>query len=399
MRKVSSSDILSTGLAIFSMLFGGGNLMYPIEVGMRSGTNIVYGLCGFILTGVILPLVGLVGMLLFDGNIDDFFNRIGKPVGQSLLFACILIIGPLIAIPRIVTLSHTMMSPFLPFAFLQEQTYLSAAVFALIFLGITFLATVRESKIVSILGNVISPILLISLIIIIVKGILGAETIMPSSMSPLHSFTSSFMVGYKTLDLLGAIFFASIILTLLKTNLGSNVGEDKKFLARISLQSGIIGVSFLALIYIGLGILGAYHGHNFVTVYPDILFREIAFKVMGRWGAAIIGVSVLLACLSTAIAISAVVAEFVQKKIFKHTITFANALLLVIATCLPLSIAGFETIIGLTAGPILYIGYPVLIVLTICNILFKLYHFTPVKIPVLITFLVAFGSYFSHYFI
>jgi len=399
MRKVSKSDIFSTGLAIFSMLFGGGNLMYPIEVGMQSGTNLIYGLCGFILTGVILPLVGLVGMLLFDGNIDSFFNRLGKQVGQLLLFACILIIGPLIAIPRIVTLSHTMMRPFLPFAFLQEQTYLAAAIFALIFLGITFLATVRESKIISILGNIISPALLVSLIIIIIKGIMTAEISMPSNMPALQLFNASFMVGYKTLDLLGAIFFASIILTVLKTNLGNHISENKKFLARISFQSGIIGVSLLALIYIGLGILGAYHGHNFMTIYPDILFREIAFKIMGSYGAALIGVSVLMACLSTAIAISAVVAEFVQKKIFKHTIPFANALLLVMASCLPLSIAGFSTILGITAGPILYIGYPVLITLTICNILFKLYDFKPVKIPVLITFLSALASYFSHYFV
>jgi branched-subunit amino acid permease len=56
----------------------------------------------------------------------------------------------------------------------------------------------------------------------------------------------------------------------------------------------------------------------------------------------------------------------------------------------------------LTAGPIIYIGYPILIALTFCNISYKLWDFKPVKIPVLLAFLVAlvsfYGPSYSNYF-
>ena len=44
----------------------------------------------------------------------------GKVAGQTILFICFLVVGPLIAIPRIVTLSHTMIGPFLPINYLQH---------------------------------------------------------------------------------------------------------------------------------------------------------------------------------------------------------------------------------------------------------------------------------------
>jgi len=161
MKKLFQSDILAIGLAIFSMFFGAGNLMYPIKVGINSGSKIFFGMSGFLITSIILPLLGLVAMILFEGNYKNFFGRLGKIPGTFLLTSCILIIGPLIGIPRIVTLSYTMMSPFIP--------NMSLYLFTLLFLGFTFICTYKESKIVNLLGKYISPALLISLLIIIVR--------------------------------------------------------------------------------------------------------------------------------------------------------------------------------------------------------------------------------------
>jgi len=395
MKTVSHSFIVSTGLAIFSMLFGAGNLMYPIAVGMQSGSHVILGLTGFCLTAVLLPLAGLIGMILFNGDINAFFNRLGAGAGQLLLFACMLVVGPLIAIPRIVTLSHTMMSPFLPFSFLHEPGIVSIAIFTLLFLGITFLATYRENRIMNILGYVISPALLVSLAIIIVKGMLSADTLIGNSQPACDVLKDTLVAGYETLDLLGTIFFSSIILTILKKSMGEQIKDNKKMLALVSLKAGLIGVSLLGLVYIGLGIVGAYHGHAFVcTASPDTLFKDISFAIMGSYGAALIGTAVLMACLSTSIALSAVVAEYTQKSVFKNKINFLSALVLVLASCIPLSIAGLKYVRTITAGPLLYIGYPVLIVLTFCNIAYKLWDFKPVKLPVLLTFLVTLACYF-----
>ncbi|MDP3889540.1 MAG: branched-chain amino acid transport system II carrier protein, partial [bacterium] len=151
MKKIKTSYIVSVGLAVFSMLFGAGNLIYPIETGIKSGSQLIWGISGFIVTAVFIPIIGLVGMILFNGDINAFFNRLGTIAGQTVMFICVLIIGPLIVIPRIVTLSHTMIGPFLPFTILQEQNMTGAFLFSLLFLSLTFLATFRENRIVQIL--------------------------------------------------------------------------------------------------------------------------------------------------------------------------------------------------------------------------------------------------------
>src|SRR5438105_15709989 len=104
--------LLTVAFAVFSMFFGAGNLIYPLQVGLTSGITGIVGLIGFLLTAVLLPFLGLLAMTLFDGNYNAFFNRLGVVPGQLLLCVCLMVIGPVIAIPRIVTLSHVMTAPF-----------------------------------------------------------------------------------------------------------------------------------------------------------------------------------------------------------------------------------------------------------------------------------------------
>ena len=390
MKEIRTEHIVSTGLAIFSMLFGAGNLMYPLQVGMESGSLTMYGMLGFLCTAVLLPIAGLVGMLLFDGEIKSFFHRLGSAAGNILLLTSVLIIGPIIAIPRITTLSHTMMAPFLP-TILQTVTPFSSFLFACLFLGITFLATFRENSIVNILGRVISPLLLMSLMIIIATGFFKASFIVEAQYSALDSFKTNFIRGYETLDLLGAIFFGSIVLTILKHTVGS--GLNPRTLATVGLKSGIIGVSLLGVVYAGMSMLGAYHGHGLEHSNAGELFRAVSFNVLGNYGALLIGTAVLMACLSTSIALSAVVAEYAQEVIFRKRISYVSSLIAVLLASMPLSIFGLSHVLKLTGGPIVYIGYPVIIALTFCNIAYKLWGFKPVKVPVFIAFTVALISY------
>lgn len=392
MKNKPSSYIFTVGLAIFSMFFGAGNLMYPLYVGLHSGANNMYGMFGFLITAVLLPLIGLIAMILFDGNYEEFFGRMGTGIGKTIIFLCMLIIGPMIAIPRIVTLSHTMIAPFLPIALLQEVTTFSSFVFAFIFLGITFLATFRENRIVDLLGTVISPLLLLSLLSIIVKGILTGQEIVQTSALPRDAFVANFILGYGTLDLLGGIFFSSIVIHILKNQMGGMVGMNRNRLAAIGLKAGALGTSLLAAVYIGMSMLSVYHGHG-LTGSGD-LFLMLAFKVMGSHGALVIGTAVLMACISTSIALSAVIADYFQVHLFNRKVNYELSLLIVLLLCVPLSTFGLDTVLELTAGPVIYIGYPVLIAITFCNLAYKLVNFTPIKIPVAATFIAALVSYF-----
>lgn len=392
MKKIFQSDVFAIGLAIFSMFFGAGNLMYPIKVGIDSGDKIILGMSGFLITAIILPLLGLLAMILFEGDYKAFFFRLGKIPGSLILLICILIVGPLIAIPRIVTLSYTMMSPFIP--------HVSLVVFTVFFLGLTFVCTFRESKIVNLLGTYISPALLVSLSIIIIKGFLTGKDMIHADISYFNAFKINFWRGYETLDLLGAIFFSSVVLHILKKTYLLRQAQDErkmntKKLAFIGLQAGLIGISLLALVYIGMSNLGLFHGFGLQGINSGELFREVSFRVLGVYGAAIIATAVIMACLSTAIALAVVVAEFVQNDLFQNKLSYVNSLIIVLLSCVPLSLYGLDTVLKLTGGAITYIGYPILITLTLLNIVYKLFNFKPVKIPVLIIGILALISYFA----
>ncbi len=392
MKNKPSSHILTVGLAIFSMFFGAGNLMYPLYVGLHSGASNMYGMIGFLITAVGLPLIGLIAMILFDGDYEEFFGRLGEKTGKFVIFLCMLIIGPIIALPRIVTLSHEMIAPFLPIPLLQEVTPFSSFVFAFIFLGITFLATFRENRIVDLLGKVISPLLLISLLSIIIKGILTGDEPVHASVIPWNAFTANFIRGYETLDLLGGIFFSSIVIHILKNKIGGMVGMNRNRLALIGLKAGALGVSLLALVYIGMSLLSMYHAQDLIG--SGSLFRMLAFKVMGSHGALVIGTAVLMACFSTSIALSAVIADYFQVHLFNRKVSYELSLLIVLLLCVPLSTFGLDMVLELTAGPVIWIGYPALIAITFCNLGYKLFNFTPIKLPVAATFVAALVSYF-----
>lgn len=388
MKKYFQLEVISVGLAIFSMFFGAGNLMYPIKAGMEAGSSkFTISMIAFLITSIILPLLGLVGMILFEGNYKKFLFRLGKIPGYALLLACMLIIGPIIATPRIITLSYTMMSPFIP--------GISLFTFTLLFLATTYFFTYRESKIVDLLGKFISPALVISLIIIIVKGLfMQSSNVIETTQSTISAFKQNFWRGYETLDLLGAIFFSSIILHILKIN---NKNKSSQSLAFLGFKAGLLGLTILGVIYVGLGLLGMLHGYGFEHINSGELFKEVSFRVLGTYGAIIISTAVMMACLSTAIALSAVVTEFFQLEVLKGKISYPKALMIFLLSCIPLSLYGLDKVLQLTAGPITYIGYPILITLTILNIFYKLFGFKPVKIPVLIVGLIALISYLGFF--
>lgn len=383
--------LLTVAFAVFSMFFGAGNLIYPLQVGLTSGIHGIVGLVGFLLTAVLLPYLGLLAMILFDGNYNEFFNRLGVIPGQALLCACLMVIGPLIAIPRIVTLSHVMTAPFIPIPFLQEITPLSSLIFSFFFLGITFVATYRPGKVVDVIGNVITPLLLASLGLIIVVGLWHTEAPIPTLSDWWTIFSTNLVRGYETLDLLAGIFFASTVINMLKNSVQ---GDNKmRALTALCMRAGGIGVGMLAVVYTAMHFLGVFHAYGTEYMNAGELFSYISFKILGTYGAAVIATAVLMACLSTAIALCATVARYVQYTLFRNKIAYVYALLLTIVSSVPLTICGLSTVLKWTAGPLVYVGYPVLIALTICNILYKTMGMKTIKLPVIATFITMLISY------
>ena len=372
----TTSTIITAALAIFSMFFGAGNLYLPLATGVASGQNFWWGLGGFISTAVLLPLIGLITIILFNGDYEAFFNRVGRAGGFLLILFCMFIIGPLVAMPRIVTLTHGFLTPFMP--------PISLPIFSALFCGLTFLAIYKESKVMNILAYIISPALLISLGIIIIKGILSPSAFELVESSTTTTLCAQAKAGYLTLDLLGAIFFGFLTLTLLKKSFDGDDDYSLKKLALIAMKAGFIAMPVIGVLYVGIAFLGAFHGQGFTELNAAQRFIAVCIKVMGAHGGFVIAAAASLACYSTLMALAVVLAEFIEDKVTGHRLSYIKSLILVLTATGIISCYGLTTIMN---SSMIYIEtlYPAVIALTLCNLAYKLFGFRFVKIPVLAT--------------
>ena len=70
------ASILATGLALFSMFFGAGNIVFPLIIGRSAGSEALSAIGGLGLSAVLFPFLGLIAMMLYQGNLKDFLARL-----------------------------------------------------------------------------------------------------------------------------------------------------------------------------------------------------------------------------------------------------------------------------------------------------------------------------------
>jgi len=208
--KNTQSKALVIGLALFSMFFGSGNLIFPLAVGRVSGEQFLAGAAGFILTAVLVPFLGVVAMVVFDGDYRKFFSFLGAKTG--FLFTLILLTFwiPFGSGPRCVTLSYASVAPFLGGVPLW--------LFGLFYTCLVYALSYKKNRFIDILGSVLTPSLLVCLGILVYKGASLATQMPPSEVGGEQSFLNGLLEGYNTMDLIASFFFSSTITKLRKTS-------------------------------------------------------------------------------------------------------------------------------------------------------------------------------------
>jgi len=382
MQHSDKSNTVATGLAMFSMFFGAGNVVFPLALGQYAQDMNFYAILGLLITAVGVPFLGLISMTLFNGNYQQFFGRIGKVPGFLVSLAIMGLIGPFGAIPRCITLSYATLQLYLP--------DLSLIIFSALACVIIFALTVKRNNILEILGYFLTPLLLGSLAIIIIKGMVTSYPAPESTHQPASIFLTGLLDGYKTMDLLGAFFFSSIILACLEKDIDPSHPQPKRYkqMIMLALKATAIGASLLALSYIGFSYIAAYNSTYLADTRPDQLAGTLAILILGPYASIVACMAVSVACLTTAIALAAVFAEFVHKDVTNNKVSYPIALIATLIATFFVSTLDFNGIAAFLF-PILQICYPALIVLCFLNIAFKLHHFKPVKIPVLIVFILS----------
>ena len=209
-------EILPVGLMLFSSFFGAGNLIFPPALGQAAGDHFWSAAIGFCVTGVGMPLLGIIAMALTK---NDNPNALADPVhpnfAKIIVMLAVLTIGPLFAIPRTGAVSYDVgIRPFVP----EDYYTAGLAIYSLFFFIVTYVLSINPSKLVDWLGKVLTPMLLLSLAVLIINVLLAPMGPMqPATGSYINlPFLSGFQDGYNTMDLLATLLFGATVINAIK---------------------------------------------------------------------------------------------------------------------------------------------------------------------------------------
>ena len=352
-----TKDVLLTGFALFAMLFGAGNLIFPPMLGYETNSSWIPTMLAFTITGVGFPFLGILSVSIVGNGIKDFANRVSPMFSTIFAIISILAIGPMLAIPRTGATAYE-----ITFLHNGMNNTIYKYIYLICYFGIVILFSLRANKVIERVGKILTPIILLLLFLIIVKGIFFSGLSIKPDIYP-HAFKRGFLEGYQTMDTIASIAYAGIILKAIKN--GRNLTQKQEFAFLI--KAGLVAILSLALIYGGFALVGAKMHSVLVTNDKIELLVKTTSYLLGGYGNLILAICVAGACLTTAIGLVATVGEF-----FSSITSFKYEKIVVFTVIISflLSILGVENIIRISV-PILVFIYPVMISLIILNLFGK----------------------------
>jgi branched-chain amino acid:cation transporter, LIVCS family len=375
--RASLSRILPIGIAIFAMLFGAGNIVFPLGLGRETTSQAGYAILGFLITGILVPLLGLIAASLFDGSYKKFLGTIGNIPGAFVATICMLLLGPLGATPRCITVAYAAVKWHFP--------QLSIFFFSLATAALVFIATMRRGKIVELLGKILGPIKLTLLLSIVVIGLFSSVTPSPSQLTSWNSFLKGIIEGLGPLDLLATIFFSGLIVAAIKAQATKDELSSRQIVS-IGIKAGIIGGCLLGIVYTGFCLLAAKYGALVNHVPKEQLLSVLTMCVLGSKASLLVNATVTVACITTTIALTAVFADFLTHEVFLGRINYRYALLLTVVVTFAMANLGFAGVAHIIE-PFAVLCYPALIALSLANIAHLLWGFRYIKTLTFTTFI------------
>ena len=266
-------------------------------------------------------------------------------------------LGPLLAIPRTAATTFEMgIEPLF--------SNFNPVLFSVIFFIMTFILTIKPSKVIDIIGSFLTPALLIALAILIIKGILTPlGDINPTAMVD-NVFAEGVKQGYQAMDPLGAVALSSVIII----SLGNKGYKDDNEKVKLTTKAGLLSALGLALVYGGLTYLGATVSKIYdINVSQASLIVKITSSLLGNPGEIILAIIVTLACLTTAIGLTSATAQYFDK-LTNGKIKYETVVTVICIFSAIVSNFGVSSIIQFS-GPVLDIIYPPTIVLVVMTLL------------------------------
>lgn len=357
-QKLTFMEILPIGLMLFASFFGAGNLIFPPALGQSAGVNFLPAAAGFCTTGVGIPLLGIIAIgLLRASNPEALALPVHPKFAKALIVVTVLTIGPFFAIPRTGAVSFDV--GILPF--ISAENYdLGLALYSLFFFVVTYFLSVNPSKIVDWVGKILTPLLLISIAILVVQVFMHpmGEPQQAGGYYASMPYLKGFQEGYYTMDLLATMLFGTVVIDSIKVR-GISEGS---VLTRTCIMAGIIAAVLLAAIYFSLTYTGATSVAVFgVSDNGAIALSSIANYYMGTAGNVVLCLMIFFACLTTSIGLTVSAGSYLEQ-VLKYKMQYQRIAAIICIFSFAVSNIGLTKIISLSV-PVLCLLYPIVIVL------------------------------------
>lgn len=367
--NLDNRAFIAIGLMLFALFFGAGNLIFPAALGQQAGSNVWWAVLGFIITGVGLPLLGVMA-IGYSGakNVQEMAGRVHPLYGLIYTVLLYLTIGPAFAIPRTGTVSYEIaVKPFLG----ANASSVDQTIFLVVFFLVSLWLAINPAKLVDRIGKVLTPLLLLTIIALIVKSLI---TPMGGYMAPNEVYATSgiavmqgFLDGYNTMDALASLVFGILVIEFVVLS----GAKTKEQITGATFKAGLIAVGCLGFVYIFIANIGATSvGAIGLQETGAPVLAESAKVLFGNFGAIILAVIVLLACLTTSIGLITSCATYFHQIIGGLNYKWYAVLFAVVSFFI--GMFGLKTII-VSAIPVLMFLYPLTIVIIALTFLDRMF--------------------------
>jgi LIVCS family branched-chain amino acid:cation transporter len=379
------SIVVIVGFMIFAQFFGAGNLIFPPFLGFVGGSKWIIGFIFFFIFDAVFGIMGLAASTKFPKVEIGAYYRPGRKF--MLIFAAIgvfITVGFVVTPRAALTSYEVFLRPILAGGFdkLEPQTGIQAAaiVFLLVYMGLATLCAIRPTKVVDIMGKFLTPVLLVILVVVVIVGLatMSSTGVRDEAYATSSPSLVAFGVaqGLQTFDgPTGTLIAIIIIVNLVSKGITKSSEQTKSII-----KSGFVAAICLAVIYLGLGLLGAFYSNDetLMTMFQEnggidqtFLLNYILSKTLGLGGTIIFGLAILLATFTTSLGCLSLGAEFYRSmsgdKIKYKQGVFAFAILaFIVGLICSTAPSGVQVLLN-WALPFLLVSAPITISLIILN--------------------------------
>ncbi len=360
--KLSKKKMVLISFMLFSLFFGAGNLIFPPFLGQNAEKNAPQAMCGFLITAVILPVLGVIVVADYNG-LDSLAAKAGKQFALIFTVLIYLSIGPGLGIPRAASVPFEMAVA--PYLSKSMNPTICMVLYSSVFFLLALWLCMNPGKLVDRIGHFLTPSLLVLLVFLFISFLLKGASNIAYPQIEYHSMPilKGFVEGYQTMDTIAALNFG-LVISLTLQSFGLKKESD---IRKHTILAGILAGSILSLIYLMLSYMGmCSSGVYEIAENGAITLRSIVYQLYGEGGAILLALIFTLACLTTCVGLIHSIATFFHKLFSK--ISYQQWVIGITFVSFLICNLGLNAILAISI-PILNAVYPIAIILIILGLL------------------------------